>query len=93
MPTKQEKFKEQAVKKVESACRALRAVGNLSGPGYEYDEEQVKEMFGYIRERMETERARFCVQAGFRFQGNGQHDEASQDDQESPGDLAQDSAT
>lgn len=57
--TKSEKFKRLASSRVNKIVAGIKNLGNLSGPAYEYSEEQVAKMFEYIREELAEAESRF----------------------------------
>lgn len=57
--TKEERFVRIAEPRVNRACKAISLLGNLSGSGYEYTQEQVDAMFGAVQKSLDTARASF----------------------------------
>lgn len=57
--TKSAKFSRLASKRVTKACKAVANIGNLSGGGYEYTEDQVKAIGQYLKDAVNAALARF----------------------------------
>lgn len=50
--TKTEKFRRLAINRVSKALKAMSLVGNLSGGGYEYTQEDVNKIFSAFNTRL-----------------------------------------
>ena len=59
--TKSAKFSRLASARVAKAVKTLKAIGNLSGSGYEYTEDQVAAIDGFITDAWKRSKARFSA--------------------------------
>ena len=57
--SRNEKFRRLAKVRVEKISDGLRKLGNLSSSNYEYGNDEVAAMFGFIRERLKETEAKF----------------------------------
>ena len=57
--TRTEKFLRLAPPRVTKVIKALDTLGNCSGSGYEYTEEQIEKMFNAIDEAVKETKAKF----------------------------------
>lgn len=57
--SKADRFKRLATPRVNKILHSLDTLGNCSGSGYEYTDEQVQAMFGAIEEKVNETRAKF----------------------------------
>ncbi len=57
--SKEDKFKRVATPRVQKIIKAIDTLGNCSGSGYGYTEDQVEKMFGAIENKLEETKARF----------------------------------
>jgi hypothetical protein len=57
--SKSDKFRRLAVSRVPAALKAIGAIANLSGSGYEYTKEQVDKILNDLSERVEFVRSSF----------------------------------
>ena len=64
------KFQSLAEKRVSKVLRTVGQIGNLSGHSYEYEPEQVAEMFKAMRDALDAAETKFQprAQPSFRFQ-------------------------
>ena len=59
MESKNEKFRRLAKRRAEIAADALRKLGNLSSPNYEYSGQEVDQLFRYIDTRVKAAKQEF----------------------------------
>lgn len=57
--TKQARFSRLASQRVAKAVKQIKNIGNLSGSGYEYTEEQVKAISNFIKSAHDEAMSRF----------------------------------
>jgi len=58
--TKHDKFKRLANQRVANALKKIELIGNLSGSGYEYSQEEVDKIFAAIQQTMDSAKNRFA---------------------------------
>lgn len=58
--TKHDKFRRLANQRVANALKKIELIGNLSGSGYEYSQEEVDKIFTAIQQTMDSAKNRFA---------------------------------
>jgi hypothetical protein len=58
---KHDRFKRIATKRVTNAIKKIELIGNLSGSGYEYTEEEVEKIFSAIQETVNGTKSKFSA--------------------------------
>lgn len=57
--SKHDKFKRLATKRVTNAIKKIEIIGNLSGSGYEYANEEVDKIFSTLQQTLDNTKASF----------------------------------